>query len=200
MAEKLLAFVELICDIPHTDEDTEPNDSLPDESLYLISTYDPWYGYILLYLQTQRFQPRISRDERYHIRHHSKRYLIIGDTFYHCGIDTVLRHCLTHEEAEQVLNYCHLGACGNHLSGMATAQIFLHVSYFWLSIFKYYIEVVKQCPPYQIFQKKASTHPAPLHPIVTVIPFAKWGMYFMQCKPTSARGARLYYHCCQLFH
>jgi hypothetical protein len=123
-AKKSLVFVELICDLPHTDENTEPNDSLPDESMFLISMSDPWYGDILLYLQTQCFQPSISRDERRRIRHHSKHYLIIGDTLYHHGIDTVLRRCLTHEEDEQVLNDCHLGACGGHLSGMATAQKF----------------------------------------------------------------------------
>jgi hypothetical protein len=27
-----------------------------------------------------------------------------------------------------------------------------------------------------------------LHPIITIGPFAKWGIDFMQCKPTSARG------------
>jgi hypothetical protein len=64
-------FVELICDLPHADEDTEPRDSLPDESLFLISTFDPWYGDILVYLQTQHFQPDISHEERHHIRHHS---------------------------------------------------------------------------------------------------------------------------------
>jgi hypothetical protein len=36
-AKKSLVFAELIYDIPHTDEDTEPNDSLPDETLFLIS-------------------------------------------------------------------------------------------------------------------------------------------------------------------
>jgi hypothetical protein len=62
-ANKSLVFAELICDLPHIDEDTEPSDSLPDESLFLISTSDPWYGYILLYIQTQSFHPIISRDE-----------------------------------------------------------------------------------------------------------------------------------------
>jgi hypothetical protein len=102
-AKKSLVFVELICDLPHVDEDTEPNDSLPDESLFLISTSDPWYGDILLYLQTQRFQPNISHEERRHIHHHSKHYLIISDTLYRRGIDTILRRCLTHDEAERVL-------------------------------------------------------------------------------------------------
>jgi hypothetical protein len=44
-AKKSLVFVELICDLSHTDEDIEPNDSLLDESMFLISTSDPWYGY-----------------------------------------------------------------------------------------------------------------------------------------------------------
>jgi hypothetical protein len=89
-AKKSLVFAELICDFPHADEDTEPRDSLPDETLFLISTSDPWYGDILLYLQTQRFQPDISREEHRRIHHHSRRYLIVGDTLYRHGIDTIL--------------------------------------------------------------------------------------------------------------
>jgi hypothetical protein len=54
-ANKSLVFAELICDLPHTNEDIKPSDYLPDESLLLISTSDTGYGYILLYLQTQRF-------------------------------------------------------------------------------------------------------------------------------------------------
>jgi hypothetical protein len=146
-----LIFTKLIYDIPHTDEDTEPSDSLPNESMFLISTSDPWYGDILLYIQTQHFQPSISRDEQHYIRHNSKHYLIIGDTLYCDGIDTILRRFLTHEEAEQVLNECHLGACGGHLSRMDTTQKLLRVSYFWHSIFKYCIEAIKKFPPCHIF-------------------------------------------------
>jgi hypothetical protein len=121
-AKKSLVFAELIYAFPHTDENIKPRDSLPDESLFLINTSDPWYGDILLYLQTQRFQPNIPHEERRCIRHHSHRYIILGDTLYRRGIDTILRRCLTHEEAEHVLNDCHLGACGGHLSDMDTAQ------------------------------------------------------------------------------
>jgi hypothetical protein len=32
------------------------------------------------------------------------------------------------------------------------------------------------------------SHPAPLHPIITVDPFTKWGVYFMDCNATSVRG------------
>ena len=51
--KKSFVFAELICDLPHIDEDIKPNESLLHESLFLISMSDPWYGYILLYLQTQ---------------------------------------------------------------------------------------------------------------------------------------------------
>jgi hypothetical protein len=90
-AKKSLVFAELIYDLPHADEDIEPRDSLPNETLFLINTSDPWYGDILLYLLTQHFYPNTSHEERRRIRHHSRRYIIIGNTLYCCGIDTILR-------------------------------------------------------------------------------------------------------------
>jgi hypothetical protein len=89
-AKKSLVFAELIYDLPHADEDTVHKYSLPDESMFLIITSDPWYGYILLYIQTQHFQPDISHEEHRRIHHHSKHYLIISDTLYRHGIDTIL--------------------------------------------------------------------------------------------------------------
>ena len=110
-----------MCDLPYASTEYEPSDSFQDEFLFLISTTDPWYGYLLIYLQTQRFQPTLSRDDRRDICHHAKYYLILNDTLYRRGIDSVLRRCLTHEEAKQVLNDCHSRACGGHLSRMAPA-------------------------------------------------------------------------------
>ena len=60
----------------------------------------------------------------------SKNYLIVDNTLYRRGVDSILRCCLTHEEAEVVLNYCHGGVCGGHLSGLSTAQNILRVGYF----------------------------------------------------------------------
>ena len=54
-SKKSLAFAELICNFPHSDTENVAVDSLPDESLFLISTNDIWYGDIIIYLQTQTF-------------------------------------------------------------------------------------------------------------------------------------------------
>ena len=100
----------------------------------------------------------------------------------------MLRRCLTLEEAEKVLNDCHSGACGGHMSGYATAQKILRAGYFWPSIFKDCITAVRKCHACQIFQRKMHAPPLPLHPVITIGPFAKWGVDFMTCNPHSAGG------------
>ena len=89
-SKKSLVFAELLCDLPCASKESEPSDSFLDEFLFLISTTDPWYGYFLIYLQTQRFHPNLSYDDRHRIRHHEKYYLILNDTLYRCGIDSIL--------------------------------------------------------------------------------------------------------------
>ena len=54
-SKKSLVFVELMCDLPYATTKSEPSDSFSDEFLFLISTTNPWYGYLLIYLQTQIF-------------------------------------------------------------------------------------------------------------------------------------------------
>ena len=100
---------------------------------------------------------------------------------------------LTHDEANVVLNDCHGGACGGHLSGISIAQKILRAGYFWPSIFKDCIEVVKRCHPCQVFSHNMHSKPAPLHPIITVGPFTKWGLDFMDCNPASAGGPPSYH-------
>ena len=149
---------------------------------------DPFYKDIILYLQTLWYQPIASRYECHHVHHQDKIYLILNDTLYHHDFDAILQRFLTHEEAETILNDFHAGACGGHLSGLATTQKILHVEYFWPSIFKDCIETVKKWSPCQMFTPNKCTHPASLHPIVVVGPFAKWGIDFVHYRPISAMG------------
>ena len=61
--KKYLVFDELICDLPSTDTTNVVEDSLPDESLFLISSDDVWYGDIIIYLHNQNFQPDLSSTD-----------------------------------------------------------------------------------------------------------------------------------------
>jgi hypothetical protein len=117
-------------------------DSLPDESLFLISTDDIWYGDIIIYLQTQTFRSTLSSVERRRVHYQARHYIILGDTLYRRGIDSIFRRCLTFDEAEKALNDCHSGACGGYMSGYATAEKILRAGYFWPSLFHDCITVV----------------------------------------------------------
>jgi hypothetical protein len=61
-SKKSLVFAELISDFPRLDEDVIHVDSFADEHIFLVSLSDPWYGDIVLYLQTLKFDQHLSRN------------------------------------------------------------------------------------------------------------------------------------------
>ena len=69
-SEKSLVFVELILDFPRLDEDIFHDDSFTDEYIFFISSSNPWYGDILIYLQTLKLSQHLSRtiDDVYVIK------------------------------------------------------------------------------------------------------------------------------------
>jgi hypothetical protein len=165
-SKKSLVFSELICDLSCFEMENVAADSLPDESLFLISSDDLWYEDIIIYLQTQTFRPNFSSTDRRQIRYQARQYIILGDTLYHHGIVFVFQGCLTSDEAEKSLNDCHSGACGGHMSRYATAQKILRAGYFWPSLFNDCIISVQKCHAFQTYNNKIRSHPAPLHPVV----------------------------------
>jgi hypothetical protein len=82
MSKKYLLFIELICDHPSIETENVVEDSLPDESPFLMSFDDVWYRYIIIYIQTQTFQPDLSSTERHCIRYLACQYIILGDTLH----------------------------------------------------------------------------------------------------------------------
>ena len=187
-SKKALVFVELLCDFPSSSNDSTSKATIVDESLFLISSSDPWYGDIIIYLQTQTYSSNTSRSEQRCTQYQAKDYMTVNDMLYRHGVDTVLRRCLTHEEAKKVLIDCHSGACGGHQYSYAILQYILRARYFWPTMFKDCITIVRSCHACQIFDYKTRIPPTPLQPIVVVGPFAKWSIDFMQCNPTSAGG------------
>ena len=127
--KKLLVFSKLISDLP-CEEEKNYEKSFPDEHIFLISSQDPWNGDFIIYLQTSKFPLSFPKDERRKLCHLAKSYIIIGDTLYCRGVNLILTHCLTLEEAESILNDSHSGACGGHLFGLATTQKILCAWYF----------------------------------------------------------------------
>ena len=110
--KKSLFFAKLIAEFLVEEDVAIEEDSFPDEHIFLISTSDPWYGYILVFLQTLKCPATFSWEERSKLLLHAKNYLIIGDTLYRRGVDSVLHKFLTQKKTESVLNDSHSRACG----------------------------------------------------------------------------------------
>ena len=62
-SKKSLIFVELISDFPSEAKELVCEDTFIDEHIFLISTLDPWYRDIIIYLQTLKVPTHLSRDE-----------------------------------------------------------------------------------------------------------------------------------------
>ena len=96
-AKKSLTFVDLVSELPCNKEETIEEESCTDEHLFLIATTDPWYGTLIIYLQTQRIDAQFCSIERCRIGHQAQVSLIIVNTLYRRRIDLILRHFLVHE-------------------------------------------------------------------------------------------------------
>jgi hypothetical protein len=89
-SKKSLVFAELILELPVESGDVMPEESPIRGGMLMIASSDPWYGDILVYLQTLKCPASTSCDERHRIRHQAKNYLILKDTLYRRGVDCVL--------------------------------------------------------------------------------------------------------------
>ena len=56
-------FVEIISDFPQNCEYKVEFQVFPDEHVFIIASNDPWYGDIIVYIQTQIFPSHFSSDE-----------------------------------------------------------------------------------------------------------------------------------------
>ena len=84
-SKKSLVFTKLIAEFSVEEDVSIEEDSFLDEHIFLISTSNPWYGDILVYIQTLKYPAAFSWEERRKLRLHAKNYLIIGDTLYRRG-------------------------------------------------------------------------------------------------------------------
>jgi hypothetical protein len=191
-SNKSLLFSKMICDLPSFESEILIEESIPDECFFLIISSDLRYKHIIIYLQTHTFRLDLYSIEHHHIRYQAHQYIVIYDTLYRRGVYSIFRRCLTHEEAERALNDCHVGACGGHMFGYATAQKMLRAGYFLSSLFKDCILAIQKCHTCQIYNHKLCAPPAPLHLIVFTGTFSKWGIHFMIYNPHLLGGGRGY--------
>ena len=109
-SKKPLVFFEFMCDIPRASTKSEPVIHFQMNSCSWLAL--PNLGMdIFLFISRHNIVSLSCNDHR-RIHHHVKYYLILNDTLYRHGIDSILRRCLTHER----LNMCWMISTLEHVA------------------------------------------------------------------------------------
>jgi hypothetical protein len=81
-SKKDLVLAELVTAFPSDTTSSPINTNFPDEHLFYITSDDPWYDDLLVYLEPKSFGNHLSRDDHRRIHHQAPCYLLIRDILY----------------------------------------------------------------------------------------------------------------------
>jgi hypothetical protein len=107
---------------------------------------------------------------------HSARYVLVGDILYRRGYTFPLLKCMLKAEADYVLREIHEGFCGNHSGAKMLVNKVIRTGYYWATMNKYAIDMVRTCDVCQRFARVMRNPSECLHPITSPWPFTKWGV------------------------
>ncbi|GKA28981.1 reverse transcriptase domain-containing protein [Tanacetum coccineum] len=99
--------------------------------------------------------------------------------------DQVIRRCVFGKEAHEILMACHNGPTGGHHSANYTARKVFDSGFFWPTIYKDAINLVKHCDACQRQGKISQRDEMPQNAIQVCEIFDLWGIDFMGPFPSS---------------
>ena len=99
------------------------------------------------------------------IRTRSARFTNHKGSLYKRGFFTPMLKCIAGKDTEYVLREVHEGICGNHIGARALAGKVLRQGYYWPTILKDTIDLVKKC---RICQEHAKISRLPSEPLTSI--------------------------------
>ncbi|KAL0456022.1 UNVERIFIED_CONTAM: hypothetical protein Slati_0941400 [Sesamum latifolium] len=135
---------------------------------------ESWMDQIRRYLETGNLPE--DKDEARRVKKVSGRFFIEGGYLFKKSFTTPVLRCLNSEEAWEVMKEIHEGSCGNHTGGRSLATKILRNGYFWPTIQRDSIQMVRTCVKCQMH---GNVHHAPAIEIEFTCPawpFDHWGL------------------------
>ncbi|KAK4390191.1 hypothetical protein Sango_2082400 [Sesamum angolense] len=128
------------------------------------------------------------------IRVWANRFTLIGGELYKRGFSQPYLKCINQDKVEYILREIHEGSCGNHSRGRALASKALRQGYFWPTMRKDAMDLVKRCKKYQ--EHANVTHPCRTNAIHTKsLSFQSMGNRHSRKTSSSPRPMRIFDHC-----
>jgi hypothetical protein len=116
--------VDCLSRLIHTGDNTLVDDDFPNENIFSISTYIPWYADVANYLVTINLPQNLSSQENQSIVQLSDNYMWHDDLLYQTGLDLLIRRCVREDEMHDIFKSYDDGPCGDHfVDKMTTYKI-----------------------------------------------------------------------------
>ncbi|XP_015967232.1 uncharacterized protein LOC107490950 [Arachis duranensis] len=147
------------------------------------SNRESWTHPILQYLLDGTLPPDPKEGKR--IKREAANYTIVAGQLYKRGFSQPLLKCVEHGDTEYILREIHEGCCGHHVGGKTLAQKIIRAGYYWPTIIRDSIQLVKSCDK---CQRHANIHQAAPHQLSTISaerPFGTWGIDLVGPFPTA---------------
>ncbi|XP_016195081.1 uncharacterized protein LOC107636060 [Arachis ipaensis] len=160
-----------------------PSVSTTTNAHLTISNQGSWTYPILQYLLDGTLPPDPKEEKR--IKREAANYTIVTGQLYKRGFSQPLLKCIEPENTEYILREIHEGCCGHHVGGKTLAQKVIRAGYFWPTVIRDSIQIVKNCDK---CQRHANIHQAAPHQLSTISaerPFGTWGIDLVGPFPTA---------------
>ena len=99
------------------------------------------------------------------LKSRSAKFTIHQGTLYKRGFFTLILKCIAREDANYVLREVHEGVCGNHIGARALAGKVLRQRYYWTTMLRDAIKLVRKC---KVCQEHAKISHLPSEPLTSV--------------------------------
>ncbi|VFQ79654.1 unnamed protein product [Cuscuta campestris] len=124
------------------------------------------------------------------LRMRAPTYKVQYGVLYKRSYNGVLLRCLRAAEAKALMEEIHEGVCAAHQGPYSISRRAIIQGYFWPTMRKDCEEYVRKCLTCQQFQNIPGRPATNYTPIISVIPFSRWGIDIVGALPKGAGQAR----------
>ncbi|GJX08591.1 reverse transcriptase domain-containing protein [Tanacetum coccineum] len=145
----------------------------------------PWFADLANYHAGNFVKKGMSSQQKRKFFKDAKHYYWDDPYLFKICADQVIRRCVFGKEAHEILMACHSGPTGGHHSANYTARKVFDSGFFWPTIYKDAINLVKHCDACQRQGKISQRDEMPQNAIQVCEIFDLWGIDFMGPFPSS---------------
>jgi len=139
-----------------------------------IQQLSTWMDLILSYIRDGQLPLDPSKAKKVRVR--ATRFIVMNGELYKRGFSLSYLKCLNPEEESYVLREIHEGICDNHLRPQSLVGKAIRVGYFWPTMQKDVVELVKKCDKCQWFENVQHVPGELMTSISSPWPFSTWGI------------------------